>query len=333
MYALLELLGVAAAMLANAWLARPRPVHAAALAAVVMLALFDHSTGFLLAAGVFAVAGFRRDRAAWIWRAAIVGPALLWAALWGPSFLHQAGSDWAGGLPRTSPTTFARAVAGQVSDFAPLALVVLAIVAVGGWLLWRRGAELGRVWLACGVLPFVVAALIGFVSPFLIDRAVTVASWAPALALAVAGDALIARWRALGTAVVVAALLAVFAGTVTFLAGKRYDSDLAIAHLDAVTSPGDVVLARPARYAPLPGYRLGVQRWGAATPVTVRGISDAAGVRWDTAAPTGRIWVLAPLSFSLSFPGYRACAEGGGVDVAPWSDGVTRIRCLERATG
>jgi hypothetical protein len=334
MYALLELLGVLAAMLATAWLARPRSAHAAALAAVVTLAVFDHSTGFLLAAGVCAVAGLRRDRAAWIWRAAIVGPAMVWAALWGPSFLHQAGSEWAGWLPRTSPTTFARAVAGQVSDFAPLALVVLAVVALGGWLLWRSDRELGRVWLACGALPFVIAALIGIFSPFLIDRAVTVASWAPVLALAVAGDALIARSRSLGTAVVVGALLAVLAGTVTFLAGKRYDSDLAIAHLDAVTRPGDVVLARPARYAPLPGYRLGVERWNdAATPVSVRGVPDAAGIRWDTAAPTGRIWVYAPVSFTLTFPGFRACADGGAVDVTPWSDGVTKIRCLERATG
>ena len=71
--------------------------------------------------------------------------------------------------------------------------------------------------------------------------------------------------------------MVVVAGTVTFLASKRYDSDLAIEHLDAVVQPGDTILTRPARYATLPGYRIGVEEWGGGQPVVVAGISNSAG--------------------------------------------------------
>ena len=46
----------------------------------------------------------------------------LWAVAWGTSFAHQAGGDWVGLIPRTSPTAFARAVSGQVTDIEPTRL-------------------------------------------------------------------------------------------------------------------------------------------------------------------------------------------------------------------
>ncbi len=80
-----------------------------ALAVIVGVALFDHVSGFLLAAGLFAVAGVRGDRRAWAWRGGIVAAGLVWAVAWGASFAHQAGGDWVGWIPRTSLTSLARA--------------------------------------------------------------------------------------------------------------------------------------------------------------------------------------------------------------------------------
>jgi hypothetical protein len=297
---------------------------------IVAVAVFDHVSGFLLAAGLFAVAGARNDRRAWAWRSAVVVACLLWAVVWGSAFRQQAGGDWVGWIPRTSVTSLARAVSGQVTDVESLALLVLAGVVVGGVILWRRDAVLGRVWGAVGVVPFALAAAIGLVSPFLIDRAVTVAAWAPALALGFLGERLVDRWRAVGTALVVGALVVVLAGTVTFLATKQYDSDLAVRRLEAVVRPGDTILTRPARYATLPGYRIGVEDWGDPRRFRAAGISNSTGIRWDAAAPSGRIWLFSPVSFELTFPGYRACPATRATDVRPWTDGVTNIRCLER---
>jgi hypothetical protein len=331
MYALLELLGVASAVLAERWLRDDAPRWCAwAAGGLVAVALFDHVSGFLLVAGMLAVAGLRTDRRAWVWRSAVVAALALWAVVWGASFAHQASGNWVGWIPRTSPSSFAQAVAGQVTDVEPLAWVVLAAIVAGGWFLWRADLRLARVWLAVGVVPFVVAAAIGVVSPFLIDRAVTIASWAPPLALGYCAAALVDRWSLVGRALVVALVAVVAFGTVTFLAGKRYDSDLAVEHLEQVARPGDVIVTRPSRYATLPAYRIGVEQWRDTHWVATPGIDQASAFRAGGAAPTGRIWLFSPVSFELSFPGYRACARTSKVDLRPWTDGVTNIRCLER---
>jgi hypothetical protein len=331
MYAVLELVGVASAVVAERWLVDDARRWCAWVAGgLVVVALFDHVSGFLLAAGMFVVAGIRLDRRAWEWRCAIAAAVLVWTVVWGTTFAHQAGGDWVGWIPRTSPTTFAEAVGGQVSDVAPLAWLLLAGVVAGAWCLWRADRRLARVWLAVGAVPFVAAAAIGVVSPFLIDRAVTIASWAPPLALGFGAAWLLERSSLLGRAVVFALLAVVVVGTVAFLAGKQYDSDLAVDHLRVVAQPGDVILTRPARYATLPAYRIGVEQWRDTRWAATPGIDNAAAFRAGDAAATGRVWLFTPVSFELSFPGYHPCPSIAGGATKPWTDGVANIRCLVR---
>src|SRR2546423_11661891 len=87
MYAELELIGVLAAVLADSWLRRPRRWHAPALGALVLAGLLTHVQGFLLAGGLLALAGLRRDRESWRWRAAGLAGGAGGGALWGASFL------------------------------------------------------------------------------------------------------------------------------------------------------------------------------------------------------------------------------------------------------
>jgi hypothetical protein len=331
MYALLELSGVASAMVAERWLADDPPRWCEWCAfGLVALALFDHVSGFLLAAGMVALAGVRYDRRAWAWRLGVGAAIATWALVWGTAFAKQAGGDWVGWIPQTSPTSFARAVSGQITDVEPLAWVILAAVAVGGLYLWRTQRRLARVWLAVGVVPFAAAAAIGLVSPFLIDRAVTVASWAPALALGYAAAAVLRRSALVGRALVLALVAVVVLGTITFLAGKRYDSDLAIEHLQAVARPGDVIVTRPDRYATLAAYRIGVEGWRDTRRVSVPGIDHASAFQAGEAAPSGRIWLFTPDTFALRFSGYRACRRSSDSSTASWTDGVTHVVCLER---
>jgi hypothetical protein len=325
MYALLELLGVAAAVLAERWL-RDAPVWCAwAAAALVALALLDHVSGFLLAVGLVAIAGTRTDRRAWEWRAAVAGGIASWAVLWGTSFASQVGGDWAGWIPRTSVSRFARAVSSQVTYTRGVEWLMLASVIAGAWFLGRSDRRLRHVWLALGAVPFVLAAAIGVLSPFFIDRAVTVASWAPPLALGYLAAALVARWRTVGIAFVALLMLVIGATTLTFLRSERYYTDRAIAHLERVVKPGDAILTRPSRYATLPRYRIGVERGHGMREVIARGI-DGAAFRAANVPATGRIWLFTPDSFELTFPGYRSCPRTRG-----WTDGVTHVVCLERA--
>lgn len=321
MYALLQLLGVGGLVLADRWLRSPRAWHAPALAALLVVAYLDHVSAFLLAGGLFVLAGLRRDADAWAWRAAVAFATLLWALLWGPSFLSQAGHDWAGWIPPTSADGVVRAIGGQLTGVDGLRTLLAVAVVAGGVALWRRDQRLGRIWVCLGALPFVAAAVIGAFSPFLLDRTLSVAAWAPALALGVLGDAVIARWRLVGTAVVLAALAAVLIGTAGFLAVKQYDVDLSMDHLAAVVRSGDVVATRPARYGALADYRIGVLNGAPTHAVRVPGVPDTDAFRFGTAPATGRVWLLALASDRRHPPGYESSAP-------PWTDGITRIECL-----
>ena len=167
MYALLELLGVLAAMLAEAWIREPRRWHAAAAGGLVLLGVFDHVSGFLLAGGLVALAGLRHDRAAWRWRAWIVGAVALWAAVWGASFLTQASTTHASWIEPTTIHSVPDAVTAQVTNQQGVALLVFAAVVVGIVLIATTDRVLGRVVLCCAVLPVVAAAVIGVFVPVL----------------------------------------------------------------------------------------------------------------------------------------------------------------------
>ncbi len=182
MYVLLQLIGIAAAMIGEQWLRSPRSWHAWAIAGLVLIAVLDHVSGFLLAGGLFALAGLRRDAFVWRWRLAVTGAAALWLPLWGPSFLEQRHLRWSSWMPRTTLGGIAQTVSRQLVFVEGVAPFVLLAVIVGGVCLVRRDNTLGRLWIACGVLPFAAASVIGIFEGFLFDRTLSVAAWAPPLA-------------------------------------------------------------------------------------------------------------------------------------------------------
>ncbi len=79
---------------------------------------------------------------------------------------------------------------------------------------------LGRLWLALGVVPFAVAAVIGMFAPFLFDRTLMVSSWAPILAVAFALDLLRRRFGFVGSGLV-CVTLAVIAALVVLVPGVQ----------------------------------------------------------------------------------------------------------------
>jgi hypothetical protein len=329
MYPELELIGVAAAMLAESWLERPRRWHARAVGALTLICLLLHVSGFLLGAGLLALAGRRTDREAWRWRAALAIALGAWAVLWGPSFVTQTQgghSDW---IPRTTLHHLVDTV-GRLVTAAPHLYGVICIAGVAGAvLLVRSDRRLGRVWLCCVAVPIALAAASGAVAPVLLDRTLTVAAWGPVLAVAYLVGGIARRSRVLATVAVIA-VAAVMIPAGIHVVTARSTPDVALRHLDAVVQPGDVVAIRPRVKEAELTYTIGVRAHRITKIAHIDGLSNTAGVAVmastndaDATPMSGRIWLLDWNRRPIE-TGYVQCA-------APWHRGTARVLCLTRA--
>jgi len=321
-YAELELLGVAIVVLADAWLRRPRRWHAWALGALVFAGLLTHVSMFLLAAGLFVLAGRRLDRDAWRWRIAIVAGGAGWAALWGTSFLVQSRgghSDW---IPRTTiPGVFDTLGSLTTNSLAYAVPLVVAIVA-GGVVLLRTDARTAKLWWSLFGVMVTLAAVAGIVLPVLLDRTLTLVFWGPALALGFAVDALWSRTRVLGVVAVVvlgAVLVVPTVGVLTDHSGPTTGLD----RLAAVAQPGDVVAVGAVGKLPEIEWTLGARSGHPWHVVTLAGLPRAGAILVGNAHPTGRVWVLDWNSRLRRATDYVRCAPD-------WQFGRSRVLCLQR---
>ncbi len=332
MYADLELIGVATVVLADSWIRRPRRWHAAAIGGLVLVGLLTHVQMFLLGAGLVALAGIRTDRHAWRWRAGIAAGGLGWALLWGPSFLVQsrAGhSDW---IPRTTLAGLMHTVGSLVTtDVAWHAPAVVGVV-VGAVFLVRTDRKLGRVWVCCGLVPVALAAFAGLFAPVLLDRTLTVVSWAPLVALGflVAGIAKRSRADAftpvaiaatVATAVTIAALVFVMVPATVGAVTSRSVPDVVLGHVQQVARPGDVVAIFPAGRMHEVVWTLGVRGGTSYHDVPVTGISHTRGLALGSVPLTGRMWLLHWSHRRLQLPDWPQCAP-------KWRGPGATVRCL-----
>ncbi len=320
MYALLELLGVAAAIVAEAWIREPRRWHATAAGGLVLIGTLDHVSGFLLAAGLVAVAGFRQDRVAWRWRLRIAGAVVLWVLVWGSSFLMQASTTHASWIDATTWRSVVDVVSAQVTEQQGVAFLILAAVAIGLVVIATADRVLARVVVCCGILPFAAAAVIGVFLPFFLDRTVTVAAWAPCLAIGMAVDHVFRRSRIMGMAVALLVGALVVPATAVFL-HRHWEYDASVERLLAVARPGDLAVTVPGWYGPLVDWRVGVRDFGAVRPTRIDVLPHAHAIRLGRGAGSGRAWVLSFESDRRTFPGLARCAPD-------WTDGVTVVSCL-----
>ena len=276
-------------------------------------------SGFLLGAGLLALAGRRTDREAWRWRAALAIALAAWTVLWGPSFLTQARgghSDW---IPRTTLNHFVNTLGRLVTTAPHLYGVICIAVVAGAVLLVRSDRRLGRVFVCCAGVPLALAAASGAVAPVLLDRTLTVAAWGPVLAIAYLVGGMARRSRLLATVAVVAVVVVTVPAAIHVVtAGST--PDVALRHLDAVVQPGDVVAIRPRVKQPELAFSIGVRANRVTQTATVAGLSNTAGLAivsapgTPTATPlSGRIWLLDWNRRPIE-SGFVACA-------APWTSG------------
>ena len=320
MYALLELLGVAAGMLAERWLRAPQRWHPAAVGGIVLLAVFDHVSGFLLAVGLLAVAGRRTGVVARRWRMAIGGALALWMVVWGTSFLAQASVTHASWIDKTSFRSIGDALTQLLTNQQGIVVLVVAAVSCGIVFVIADDRLLGRVLVCLGVLPTALAAMVGLFVPFFIVRTVTIAAWVPCLAVGALVERLWRHSRPFGVIAVLVTALAVIPATFVFL-DRHWEYDASVDQLVAVSRPGDVVATIPDWYGPLVDWRVAVRVYGSARPVELADLPSAHAVSLGEQARSGRAWILSFAEDHRTYPGLPRCAPD-------WTDGVTTVSCV-----
>ena len=102
----------------------------------------------------------------------------------------------------------------------------------------------------------------------------------------------------------------------------RSGPDVALAHLEHVVRPGDVVATRHSWKLPELVWSVAVRTGAPYRVIPIRGIADTAGIALGRAPRTGRTWVLDWSAHPLQSPLTR-CAPN-------WSHHGARVLCLLR---
>jgi uncharacterized membrane protein len=314
-YAAMALLGVLAAWLATEWLEHPQPRHAVLVGVLVLVALFVHGSALVMAAGLVALPGIRTDRHAWHWRAGLAAAGIVWAVMWGPSFLDQLHTPHAPWISYTTPDYLSRVLSELVTSYPETRWFALPLVAIGLVLAARRSPVLGRVIVFGFVVPVLLSAVIGWRSHYLLPRSLAFAAWAPMVGLGALVLEVVGRSRMIGIAVG-ALLAAVIVPSSIAAARANPNSARVVAAARATVVDGDVVTVYPWWLSPLTDWYLGVRRPGDERRVTVPdGPTGATSLRIGAGDPTGRVWIIRPSTYVLPAHELRPCAPPRSLDV------------------
>ena len=320
MYGPMQLIGVASAVLADAWLRAPRRRHSVIIGALTFVGLMTHISMLLLAMGLLAMAGRRRDAEAWHWRAGVAAGTLGWAVLWGPSFVTQSRGGHSSWIPHTTPARLLDTVGALVTSQTAIAALVVAVVIAGIVVCRRRDNELATTLLYCFAVPTLLAGLFGLRAPVLIPRTLAVVSWGPLLALGFVIDEVIGRMHTLGVAVttVLAALMLASIPAALYTPGPTPALD----RLESVARSGDVIAIQPLAKGVELDWTFAVRSDdGPARVVRLPGLGNAFALALTGRRPTGRIWLMQISPHELDLRHYRRCSR-------TWIHGPNRLLCI-----
>ena len=311
MYAGLGLAGISVAAAAARWLDRRSPTAVAVMGAGLLAALALQGGALLVVPGVIAIAGLRRDRAAWLWRGAVCAAVVAWAVAWGPAFLDQSrrtGHSW---VQLTSPH-YALVVVNELVDSTPaVALLVLVLVIAGAVVIPRGPLRTVTISLGWGVIATYV--VVGTHFHVLLPRALAFSAWAPLVALAALAEAGLRRSTAIGAGVLalVAVVMVPSAAAAAKPAVAPHAAALAMVRRQA--RPGDEVVMAPAFLWTMPAWYFGV-RWWSHGSFADRPDLQAQGTVVGGVRPTGRVWLVVSVAYAAHTGGLSSCAPPQRLD-------------------
>jgi Dolichyl-phosphate-mannose-protein mannosyltransferase len=320
MYGPMELIGVGTAVVAESWLRNPRRAHVVIIGALTFVGLMTHISMALMAVGLLALPGLRRDADAWRWRGAVAIGAAGWALLWGPSFLVQSRGGHSSWIPHTTPARFLATISSLVTSRPGISALVVAAVVAGAIVCMRRDRNLATVLVCCSAIPALLAGILGLHAPVLLNRTLTVAAWGPLLAIGFLVDAAFRRARVAGAVAAATAALLMLSSVPSAL--NVPGPTAALTELDRVARPGDVIAIQPPSKGVELYWTIGVRSDdGPARAVNIAGIHDAVALALTARRPTGRVWLMQLSRQPINLRAYHLCAH-------TWHDGASRMLCI-----
>jgi hypothetical protein len=303
-YSPLMLAGTVFVVAAERWSAGARRAWVGVAGVALLVALLLESSAALLLLGGALLAGRRRDRAAWEWRAGLVGAMLAWVVLWGwrvPAQYQNNGAEW---IPLVRPDGAVILAGLLVTVFYPeIAVIAAVVLAVGVACVRRVDAGLGRLVVRVAVVPLVCGLLAAFVAHIGLERSFAALAWAPPLVLA--AIVVVAGERSRVLAVVTGALLAILI-LPSLVTAYRLDDGIGVAAavVHERARPGDLTAISPAALDH-------VLRWTFGGPLGAlpAGVTRASVVAVDSSAGSaGRLWTIDIEGHDVGVEGRRPCA-------------------------
>lgn len=321
MYAVVMLLGVVAAMASERWLRTGSIIAACVVGVAGLLAVLSQSAALVMVGALVLVPGLRRDGPAWVFRGAVVGALLVWAAIWGPSFREQASVVSSFWIPLTTFDSLRSVGAVLVSPRSALLTVSFGFLLLGTVALLVRGGPLARVSLFGFVVPFVTVAALGVELHVFLARSFAFSWWAVAAAVGAALDWMRRRAGGRGAAVGVAFAVTLLLPPSLDLARTGREQLVAMDVLRERLEQGDRISISPAWFRPLLQWNFVAKRGFE----VIGGDTDGRFVVIDASRPpSGRTHLLDHTQLprdDAPFDGAEACKE-------PFQGSSWLLRCV-----
>ncbi len=307
MYSAVILAGTATAMASERWLRDRSTRWAVIIAAVLSITALAETTMLLVAGGAFLLPWLDRTAAAWKFRAASVTPFIVYGVLLGPTLHFRLGTP-PPFAPYTNPTSVSIAINGLVTIFYPhVALITVAVVAGGMYLLWHDQPLLGRTAVAVTVVPFLTIAIAGIRIPVLIPRALTFAAWVVPFCMAALVDRARVRVGPAGVGVAIALPTVLMVPSLLQLHNYGDNTEKSMSQTRSVLKPGDAI-------AVVPRFNRYLLVWEYDSPVEEPRIDgttyeDTYVVDVDAASPSGRVWIVTDDDRPLAEPHLVPCPD------------------------
>ncbi len=328
MYGLLILAGILVAVAADRYLRIERfdARVGAVLITGLLLGLFAHESGLLLAFGSLALPGVRRGGAAWRWRTAVLAATAVWGVAWGSAFMAQATNNSPTWVPYTSVDTVAWSLNGLMRNLDTDASYVFVTLLIAGWIcLGWIDRQLSRAVVCICLIPFAAVAGVGLDRRVLIPRTLAFGMWAAPVGLAALLEAL-RRWRTHAGLVAVPMVLVV-AMSLPLNMTYQESSIPSRKHLETITGPGDGVVISPGWLSPWAEWPLDAPH-DSVPPPGLEGVRDNGSFLFvRRGAPfNGRVWVLSADPYPVALPGLHPCP----VTRDDSHDADFSVRCFEQ---
>lgn len=325
MYGLVTLASVALAAAADRWLGSGATRWAVMAGVAAFVIAFSYSAGAIMPVALALVAGWRRDRAAWVLRASAGAALAVWAVLWLGHAVHW--SHATSGYPSLTGSWVRQMLTSMVApvpseEWLVLGLLLAGLVAV----CWQSTRQRTLV-LALFVAPVLGLLAVSLHNNIFLPKSLIMVAWAPSLLIGgLAGVA----WQyrpLLGAVVIAGAALAML----PYVGTARSVDEGAGSMVEAVAAarrPGDAMAMSPVQLGTLLDWYESI-RPGRAVQSDTHTITGAVVYRFEGEHQTGRVWLVE--SEARTELGEHSSGLAGWVSCGaprPVGGGYT-MRCIE----